>query len=142
MRRGVTLAALAVALVACAGRPPTARARAGDIEIRDGFAYEPITPASGAAYFRIRNTGAAPDTLLEVTSPAARDASFHGNAMQHLAVLAVPPGAEVTLAPGGTHLMLSDYSTVPAAGDSLTVTLRFARAGSVTLKLPVRRYGE
>jgi copper(I)-binding protein len=114
----------------------------GDLHIDRAFAFEPITAASGAAYFRIHNGGAVPDTVLEATSPAAREASFHGSSMAHLDVLEIPPGGEVELKPGATHLMLTDFSAPPRAGDSLTLTLRFAHAGAITLRLPVRRYGQ
>ena len=135
-------AARALALGACRGGPPVASATLGDLRISEGFAFRPITPASGAAYFRVRNTGATADTLLEASSPITKGAMFHGGDMAHVDVIAIPPGGEFWLKPGGTHLMLTDYDPRPEAGDSLPVTLRFAHAGSVTLKLPVRRYNE
>ncbi len=140
-RRAVALAAL---LSAGCGKPapPAASATLGDLKIDNGFAYEPITDASGAAYFRIHNSGSVADTVLEASSPAAKGASFHGSSMSHMEGLEIPAGGEVELKPGATHLMLTDFSPAPKAGDSLSVTLRFARAGSVTLHLPVRRYGE
>lgn len=139
---GVVLATLIV-IVGCArGAPPSARAQVGDLLIDHAFAFEPITAASGAAYFRIHNGGTVADTVLEASSPAAKAASFHGSNMAHLDVLEIPAGGEVELKPGATHLMLTDFGDAPKAGDSLTVTLRFARAGSVTLRLPIRRYGQ
>ena len=122
--------------------PPSASAKVGDLTVDHAFAFEPITAASGAAYFRIRNGGTVADTVLEATSPVARAASFHGSSMAHLQVLEIPPGGEVELKPGAMHLMLTDFSALPHAGESLAVTLRFARAGSVTLQIPVRRYGQ
>jgi len=122
--------------------PPSASAKVGDLTVDHAFAFEPITAASGAAYFRIRNGGTVADTVLEATSPVARAASFHGSSMAHLQVLEIPPGGEVELKPGAMHLMLTDFSALPHAGESLAVTLRFARAGSVTLQVPVRRYGQ
>lgn len=119
-----------------------ASATVGDLVVDHAFAYEPITAASGAAYFRVRNSGSVADTILEASSPVARGAMFHGSNMGHLEGLEIPAGGEVELKPGATHLMLSDFSAPPAAGDSLELTLRFAHAGSLTLKLPVRRYGQ
>jgi periplasmic copper chaperone A len=130
-------------LVGCrTAGPPAATAQLGDLHIDQGYAFEPITPASGAAYFRIRNAGSEADTLLEATSPVAQSAAFHGSNMSHMQALVLPPGGEVELKPGGTHLMLTGFSPAPHAGDSLAVTLRFARAGSLTLELPVRQYGQ
>lgn len=133
---------LLLALGACRSGPPTASATLGDLRISEGFAFRPITPASGAAYFRVRNTGAVADTLLEASSPVTRGAMFHGGDMAHLDVVEIPAGGELYLKPGATHLMLTDYDPVPQAGDSLPLVLRFAHAGSVTLALPVRRYNE
>ena len=143
IRLASLLLAAVLGLTACARTTARgASATAGDLIIENAFAFEPITAASGAAYFRVRNKGSVADTLLEASSPAARAASFHGSNMGHLEVLEIPPGGEVELKPGATHLMLTDFSAPPAAGDSLELSLRFARAGTVTLRVPVRRYGQ
>lgn len=143
MRR-MLMPAAALLLVAACGRktPSGASISAGDVMIDNAFAFEPITAASGAAYFTVHNHGSAPDTILEATSPVARSAAFHGSNMGHLMALEIPAGGSVELKPGGTHLMLTDFSAPPAAGDSLALSLRFAHAGTVTLQLPVRRYGQ
>lgn len=143
-RKPVAVLASLVAgtLLACGSPPPPAAAGTlGELRFSEGFAYEPIIQASGAAYLRIENRGTLPDTLLEASSPAARGAMFHGGAMAHLMVLPIPAGGELRLEPGGTHIMFSEFSAMPRAGDSLAVTLRFARAGGVTLELPIRKYG-
>lgn len=141
LRRGARLGAL-LCLAGCAGGPPEASATVGDLVLTRGFAYEPIIQASGAAYVEITNRGTAPDTLLGASSPSAAGAMLHGGSMAHVMTLPIPAGGTLSLAPGGTHIMLSDFSAMPQAGDSLTLTLTFARAGSVTLQLPVRKYGD
>jgi len=133
---------LAGLLAAC--RPmglPTASAAIGDLEIRRGFAYEPITAASGAAYVEILNHGTIPDTLLSAASPIAAMTMFHGSSMADMSTLAIPAGGRVSFKPGGAHIMLATLSKLPKAGDSIRLTLTFARAGPVTLELPVRAYG-
>lgn len=144
MNRRSTLALVAAIGLAGCGRTAATGARitAGDIVIENAFAFEPITAASGAAYFKVKNNGTVADTILEATSPVASAASFHGSNMGHLEVLEIPAGGEVELKPGATHLMLTDFSTPPAAGDSLKLSLRFARAGTVVFSVPVRRYGQ
>ncbi len=133
---------LAGSLTACGSPPlPAAEGALGELRFSGGFAYEPIIQASGAAYIRIENHGTLPDTLLEASSPAAAGAMFHGGSMAHLMVLPIPAGGELRLEPGGTHIMFQNLAAMPKAGDSLAVTLRFARAGSVTLALPIRKYG-
>jgi hypothetical protein len=128
--------------------PPTLKAEFGNIRITDGFAYSPITQESGAAYFTIRNTGDKPDTLVSVTSPIAKSAMIHGTmqsggaGMAMIERLPIPPGEEVTLKPGGTHLMFEQLSQLPKPGERMPVTLIFSRSGRITLQLPVRAYNE
>lgn len=129
--------------------PPTLKAEFGSIRITDGFAYSPITQESGAAYFTIRNTSDKPDTLVSVVSPIAKSAMIHGTmqsegaaGMAMIERLPIPPGEEVVLKPGGTHLMLEQLSQLPKPGERMPVTLTFSRAGTVTLQLPVRAYNE
>ena len=73
MRRlgGITLLFLAIGSACGPPAPIRARGQIGALEITDAFAREPITPASGAAYLTIHNTGAEPDTLLSADSPEA-----------------------------------------------------------------------
>ncbi|HWA16721.1 MAG TPA: copper chaperone PCu(A)C [Gemmatimonadales bacterium] len=135
-------AVLLLGIMACQQAAPVATATAGDLRITRAFAYEPIIQASGAAYFTVKNTGAVPDTLLGVSSPASVGAMLHGGSMAHLSVIEIPAGGTLVLKSGDTHVMLSDFITMPHAGDSLPLTLQFAHAGRVDLKLPVRKYGE
>jgi copper(I)-binding protein len=132
--------ALAGAAGACRPGLPAASATLGDLRITDGFAYEPIIPASGAAYLAITNTGTAADTLESAASPDAADAMFHGGAMTAMGVVPIPPGTHIVFEPGGAHIMLMEFSKLPKAGDSLPLTLTFTHAGSIALKLPVRRH--
>jgi periplasmic copper chaperone A len=140
-QRLAALVALLAIVAACRTGPPSASATLGVIQLRHAFAYEPITLASGAAYVEITNQGTEADTLVDVTSPLAAETMFHGGSMTSMTSVVIPAGGTVTFAPGGAHIMLTAFSSMPKAGDSLQLTLTFARAGSVTLELPVRRYG-
>ncbi len=133
---------LLLGIAACQQGAPAAEASVGDLRITNGFAYEPIIQASGAAYFTVKNRGTVPDTLLGISSPSASGAMLHGGTMAHLSVVEIPAGGTLTLKSGDTHIMLSDFITMPRAGDSLPIMMQFAHAGSVTLNLPVRKYGE
>ena len=124
----------ALLLAACKSATPTAPA----IEIRDAWARETAPgQTNGAAYFTIVNMGSEGDKLVSVTTPAASMAMIHGSsnsngvmAMRMMADLPVPGSATVTLAPLGTHLMLTGLSAPLHAGDRVPLTLRFARAGA------------
>lgn len=136
------LAALAT-LAACSGAAPAPAA-----QVRDGFLFAPVTQGEAAAYFTVINRGPATDTLLGLTSPIAASVMVHRQVvdgglarMEHVAALPIPVGDSLVLAPGGLHAMLVTLDRLPVAGDSVALTLRFARAGSVTVQLPVRDYG-
>lgn len=140
-RRLITFLVLVASIAACRAERPSASATLGMIHLRNGFAFEPMTRASTAAYVEIVNRGAEPDTLVGAMSPLAATTMFHGGSMTDMTSVVIPAGGTVTFAPGGAHIMLSQLSAMPRAGDSLPLTLTFARAGSVTLALPVRKYG-
>lgn len=138
----VLASALGAAVAGCAER-------GGSLEVRDAFAFAPPTPDEAAAYFVVRNPGDSADVLLEVRSDVARGAMLHRQVasggrvtMEALDRLDVPPRDSAVLAPGGTHLMLVDLARLPAPGDTIHLTLRFARAGEVRVPAPVRAYGE
>ena len=121
--------------------------RAGDLVIEEPWAR--ATPAGagvGAGYMVIRNTGAAPDRLvggdaafagrIEIHEMAMRDGIMR---MRELADgLEIPPGAAVTLEPGGYHVMFMQLEERLVEGEIRTMTLVFDDAGAVEITLPVR----
>ena len=148
-RRGTAAALLLLLGIGCTRpAPPVASAKAGGIEITDAFAYAPITPEAGAAYFSLHNAGSSADTLVSVSTPIAAKTGIHGmmgnsgGGMTPLAVVPIPPGATVQLKPGGMHLMFENMNDLPKAGSRLSLTLTFSAAGAVTLDVPVRAYSQ
>jgi len=102
----------------------------------------------GVGYMTVRNAGAQPDRLLSASSPAAGRVELHthirdGEVMRMRAVDAIPIPAEgaATLQPGGLHLMLVGLTRPLREGESVPVTLRFERAGEVTVELAVQAAG-
>lgn len=92
-------------------------------------------PAAG--YFTI-NGGAAPDRLLSVASPVARIEMHETVAgpngamrMGALKMVDVPASTRVEFKPGGKHLMLFGLPAATKAGDELTLTFTFEKAGAV-----------
>lgn len=132
---------LLLALVACAPRGPA-------IEVRDPYSYESILGNVGVVYFTLENRGTVADTLTDVEVSGALVAMVHEQvangatgAMRHLGVLPLPPRSTVVLAPGGLHVMTEGLDRAPVAGDTLGVTLRFARSGELKFRAPVLAYG-
>jgi copper(I)-binding protein len=123
--------------------------RAGDLEIHGAFAFAPPTRSEAAAYFTVVNHGLVADTLVDISSPIAQSGMLHQQVpeggrvhMEHVAVPVVPAGDSLAMAPGGMHVMFTNLESLPQAGSSIVVRLRFARAGDVTIKVPVRSYGD
>ena len=131
----------AVLLAGCSAPGPR-------IEVRDAYAYQPVLGDVGAAYFTVVNRGSAPDTLTVVEVGGALVAMIHEqvneggqDVMRHVGALAVPADSTVSLRPGGLHLMIEGFQRAPVAGDTLQITLHFARAGAVSVRAPVVAYG-
>jgi copper(I)-binding protein len=102
----------------------------------------------GAAYLTIRNTGAEPDRLVGIATPAAARADVHEMAeaggamkMRPAGPLEIPPGGEVRLEPGGLHIMLMQLRAPLAQGGEVPLTLLFEQAGEVTVMAPVGAIG-
>jgi len=118
----------------------------GPINISAPFTRATLPNAPvGGGFLTIENTGSEPDTLVSVTSTVAKDAQIHEMAMQgdimkmrHMPDgLVIPAGETVTLSPGGFHLMFMGLNQRFVEGQSISVTLNFAKAGSVDVELPV-----
>ncbi|MFC4906429.1 SCO family protein [Actinomadura gamaensis] len=110
-------------------------ATAGSIRVDGARVRVPSSPDVTAGYLTITNTGQ-PDTLTGADSPAAGSVEMHrmsmnGNGMKMEQVRTVPVGkGTVEFAQGGLHLMLMKPRDLKA-GQSVELTLHFARAGDV-----------
>ncbi len=97
---------------------------------------------------KIENKGTT-DQLVSASSPLAGEVQLHemameGNVMKMRQVkdITVPAGGSVELKPGGLHLMFMNIKAPLAAGESVPVKLKFAKAGEVEVKMPVNAMGQ
>jgi copper(I)-binding protein len=99
-----------------------------------------------AAYMTITNKGDAADRLTSARTPKAEKVELHQTTMTADGVmqmrkvedgLPIEAGAELVLAPGGTHLMLVGLEDALRAGEELVLTLEFDKAGPVDVVVPV-----
>jgi len=135
-------------LVAAQGQP-AAETAAGALRIIQPWTRATARPgATAGGYLTIRNTGTEADRLLGATSPAAPTVELHTMSMTNGVMrmrpvdgIDIPAGGEVALEPGGFHIMLVGTKEALRPGASVPLTLRFARAGEVTVNLSVGSAG-
>ncbi len=147
--KSLMLAAIA-ALFTTFGLALSAHAAPG-IEVQEPYALPTLAgQSSGAAFMVIRNTGTAPDRLLDVRSDAADLVQLHTHSMDANGVMKMsqvkdgfdlPPGGELILQRGGNHVMMMGLHAPLALGQDITVTLVFELAGEVTVTVPVAESG-
>lgn len=140
---------LILPLLAAAAPPPGApmalAAETAGIAVEQPWARPSIGAANAsAAYLTITDSGP-PDRLIGFTTPAAATAELHESVDDHgvmkmraVADLPLEPGRPVRLAPGGYHVMLTGLTRPLKAGESFPLTLRFAHAAPLTIRVPVQ----
>ena len=142
-RSNAIAAAFALALAAA---PALAQEiKAGDLTIEKPWARATPKGADvGAAYLEIRNRGGDPDKLTGGSADFAtveiHQMSMQGNVMKMQELkdgLPIPAHADVKLAPGGYHIMLTGLKHPLVKGETAKLTLTFQRAGAVTVDVPI-----
>ena len=141
---GVSVVFLALTLVF----PPVSGA---SLEISDAWIREaPPTASVLAAYMVIHNAGAASAEISLITSPDFGHVEMHRTVVENgvasmvpIGKLEIPPGEQITLKPGGTHLMLIDPRRPLHEGDTVTLTFQYTDGQKGTFPIPViRQTGE
>ena len=140
------LALVIWASVSCARAAPAQEFRAAQLIVTAPWS-RPTPPGAtvGVLYLTMHNSGRAPERLLSVATPIAGEAAIHatlavGGVMEMRAAGAVdiPPGKTVRLQPAGLHVMLTGLKRPLRAGMRFPATLKFARAGTLTVMVLVR----
>ena len=91
----------------------------------------------------------APDRLVSVSTPLAKEAELHNMVMEggiaKMRPLAggieLPAGQPVTLKPGGMHIMLMGLAEPLRPGDSFPMTLSFEKAGERDVTVTIEKPG-
>lgn len=99
---------------------------------------------AGAAYLTLTNHGGEADSLVAVESDAAARSEVHGHSMQDgvmkmhpVGAVELAPGAPVTFAPGGLHVMLMGLNAPLTEGEEITLTLEFKESPPLTVSVPI-----
>lgn len=126
---------------------PAAAAGGGALSVEGAWARASIGDSKvSAVYLVVANRGEEADRLVGAKTGRAAHAMIHRSVveaevakMRHVDAVEVPPGESVRLEPGGLHVMLTEVAPPLVAGESISVTLVFERAGRLELSVPVRR---
>lgn len=137
---GVVFAFSAMALM-------VAPASGASLAVSDAWIREaPPTASVLAAYMVIRNAGTTPAQISRITSPDFGHVEMHRTVMENgvasmvpIGKLEIPAGEQITLKPGGTHLMLIDPRHPLHAGDMVNLTFQDADGHASTFPIPVIR---
>jgi len=121
----------------------------GNLEIERPWTRATPPGASVAGGFAsVRNGGAEADKLVGASSPAADHVELHVMSMQdgvmrmrQVPSFQVPAHGELTLKPGGNHLMFFGLKNPFKPGEKVPVKLRFEKAGEVEVQLDVGAMG-
>ncbi|MBK8174756.1 MAG: copper chaperone PCu(A)C [Rhodospirillales bacterium] len=122
---------------------------AADITVEDAFARASAGMVqTGAAFMTLKNSGSVDDKLIAAHSPVATQVELHthikdGEVMRMRPVpsIDVPAGGSATLQPGGLHIMLIGLKAPLKQGEQFPLTLSFAKAGEMTIEVPVKSPG-
>jgi copper(I)-binding protein len=122
-----------------------ALAAASHIQASLAWSRPAAAGGTGAGFLTLANKGAAADALVGASSPMAAKVELHSSAMQggmmHMAMTPsapLPAGGQLTLAPGGRHLMFLGLKKALKIGDKLPATLRFASGATLKVEFAVR----
>ena len=115
----------------------------GDLTVSDAYIRQPASPDVAAAYLTVRNDGKAADRLSSAYCGAARTTSVHADSAAMVpgrrrnTPLKVPANSVVSLTPAKGHIMLDKLTGTLKAGDTVSLLLRFDKAGQVLIDVPV-----
>lgn len=119
----------------------------GEIKIGHPYARATVAGQPGGAFLKLDNAGA-DDKLLSAQTELASRTELHSMAMEgdvmrmrQVDGIALPSGKTVELKPGGLHLMLFGLKAPLKSGDKFPLTLRFEKAGEVTVTVNVEAAG-
>ena len=142
---------IALAIAAFGGiRSHAEDVTAGSLKISAAWARAtPKGAPVGGGYLTITNNGTAADRLIGGSSGAASRFEVHNMTMESgvmkmrpvEAGIEIKPGQTVELKPGGYHVMFVDLKKPFEQGDHIMATLKFEKAGDVSVDFTVEAIG-
>ncbi|CAF25565.1 copper chaperone PCu(A)C [Bartonella quintana] len=118
----------------------------GDIEILNPWTRAtPKGIKTGSGYLYIINHGNTPDRLISVSTNGVQTTEIHSMAVindimkmekRHNGI-EIPGNGEITLKPGGDHIMFTGLSQPFKPGDKISAKLTFEKAGTINVDFSV-----
>lgn len=120
-------------------------ASAANISVEDAQIRQPMPGRTvTAGYLTLHNHTAADLQLVGASSASFGRTELHQHShrdgmmrMEQVSAITVPAKGQVTLAPGGLHLMLFEPTAELEPGQSVALTLMFADGGQLAVTVPV-----
>jgi hypothetical protein len=116
----------------------------GSVTIDNAWARESTPQGVTAIYMVVILVADDADRLESARSSAAQSVEIHETriennimSMHRIDGIDIEPDTPVVFEPGGLHLMVIGLKRPARTGDSLPLELKFARAGKLTLEVPV-----
>ncbi|WP_091736770.1 copper chaperone PCu(A)C [Phenylobacterium immobile] len=141
MRRILLIAAVTVGAFASA---MAAAAQHAGVMVTKAWSRPAVAGGTAAGFMTMTNHGKTADALVAVETPVAGRAELHRSSMEGGVMrmspverLPLAPGASVTLAPGGLHVMLIGLKAGLKAGAQAPATLVFASGARVRISFIV-----
>ncbi len=124
-----------------------AEAAVGSLRLHQPYARSTGMSDTAAMYVHIENTGDTDDALVGASSDVASMVELHeavvsGTSMTMRPVerIAILARGAASLRPGGYHVMMMGLKRALVVDETISVTLVFEKAGSVTLQVPVKAF--
>ena len=146
MRQWAVLFCMTASILSLHTLAVAAEYKLGNVSIVNPYSRATPTAAmTGAGYMNIKNIGEEDDRLISVSCGCASKAEVHEMSnnnnimsMRHMTEgLLIPAKGEVTLKPGGYHIMFMGLKKPFLTDDTVKATLTFEKAGEVTISLKV-----
>jgi len=124
-----------------------AQSAADEVTISGAYvrAVPPGQPNS-ASFMQASNAGSAGHALVGGSSPAAEVVELHTHTMEggmmrmrQVDKIDIPAGGDVSLQPGGLHVMLIGLKQKLVPGQDIPLTLKFEDGSEVTVQAPVKK---
>jgi len=116
-----------------------------EIQVQDLW-VRASTGSNTAAYMELSNTSDSDVSLINVSSPVSASAELHEivdvegrKQMQEISAIHIPAKGNISLKPGGTHIMLMALQAPLTEGQKdVPLTLEFSHGEKVQLTAPVK----